>query len=286
MDAEHEINVYNPANRLITREALRSILDRMSLVTPEIERQIRSRDFPLDLFQIAFTHKSYCINNIKITDEIRREGSRWNPPLQQTSYERIEFLGDVVLELVIGEYLYERFPHQREGFLTILKIKLVRNKTIGLFGLHMGLMDWVLISRFLEDKCNSRANIEISGDVFEAFVGACYRAFGLDFCVRLVVGLVENIDVIDVSELIDQDDNYKDQLLRRSHALFQGRDPVYRQISVEGLSNHRIFTMGVWVPIREGQEPELLASFKGRKKIEAEQECAKIALEELKRRGY
>ncbi len=66
MDAEHEINVYNPSNRLITREALRSILDRMNLITPEIERQIRSRDFPLDLFQIAFTHKSYCINNIII----------------------------------------------------------------------------------------------------------------------------------------------------------------------------------------------------------------------------
>jgi ribonuclease-3 len=278
---EYEINIYNPNNRLFKKDDLITIFEKSGVDYSNIAKRIHENKFDLKIFQMAFSHKSYCVNCIKLTDEMREEGKHWNPPLQQQSYERIEFLGDSVVDLIIGEYLYERYPREQEGFLTILRTKLVRNRTIGLIAKYLGLMDFLLISKFTEDRCNGRTNVELGGNVFESFIGACYKNFGYDFCNDFVLGLIENIDIIDISEFICNDDNYKDQLLQKSHILFQGRDPVYKQISAEGLSNNRIFTMGVFLPYTEGQEPILVATSQGRKKKDAEQECAKIALKKL-----
>lgn len=280
---EFEYLIYNPNNKAFTKEALIRIFEKSEVDYSNIEERIRKNKFDFTLFQRAFSHKSYCVDSIKCTEQIREEGRTWNPPLQTESYERLEFLGDSVMDLIVGEYLFERYPKEQEGFLTILRTKLVRNRTIGLFAKYLGFMEYVLISKFSEDVSKSRDNIELGGNLFESFIGACYKNFGYGFCQEFVTGLIENIDIIDISDFIGNDDDYKSQLLKRSHILFQGRDPVYREISVEGPTNHCIYTVGVYLPYTEGKEPTLAATSKGRKKKDAEQECAKAALQMLKK---
>jgi dsRNA-specific ribonuclease len=96
-----------------------------------------------------------------------------------------------------------------------------------------------------------------------------------------MLALIGNIDLIDFVDLIENYDNYKDQLLRYCHKNYEGRNPVYKQICVEGQSNHAIFTMCVMVPIGADNMVQL-GQAKGPNKKEAEQESARIALEKLK----
>jgi dsRNA-specific ribonuclease len=79
------------------------------------------------------------------------------------------------------------------------------------------------------------------------------------------------MDLIDIGDLIENDDNFKDQLLRYCHNTFDGRNPVYKQLAMEGLSNNAIFTMCVMVPISEDKSL-LMGRAKGANKKEAEQE--------------
>ena len=129
----------------------------------------------LEIYQQAFTHKSYSISKNN-ADEIvdKPEGAL---DLQKTDLERIEFLGDSVLGLVIAKYLFERFPQQNEGFLTKLKTKLVNGEALAYFSKELGFGEYILMSRHIEDKCNGRNSTNILEDVLEAFIGALFIDF-------------------------------------------------------------------------------------------------------------
>lgn len=130
----------------------------------------------INIYKRAFIHKSYCKrpssenekNNITIEDK---------PPdclsLKSKSNERLEFLGDGILEAVIKFYLYYRFPKENEGFMTEKKIALVNNEHIGQLAKEIGLHKWFIISRHAEEK-NIRTNLKKLGCLFEAFVGALF----------------------------------------------------------------------------------------------------------------
>jgi dsRNA-specific ribonuclease len=116
-------------------------------------------------------------------------------------------------------------------------------------------------------------------------VGVTYKLFGFEFCNDFILALIENIDLIDISDLIENDDNYKEQLLKYSHKFFEGRNPVYKQLAMEGQSNHAIFTMCVMVPI-QADKMVIMAKAKGSIKKDAEQESARLALEKIKRNDF
>jgi dsRNA-specific ribonuclease len=137
------------------------------------------------------------------------------------------------------------------------------------------------MSKYVEDICGGRDNPKLLENCFESFVGVTYKLFGFEFCDDFVLALIENIDLIDFVDLIENDDNYKDQLLRYCHKNFEGRNPVYKQICMEGLSNHAVFTMCVMVPVGVDNMVQM-GQAKGPNKKEAEQESARIALEKLK----
>jgi len=163
-------NPYNPSNVEITLSDVQSILTKYGL-PPNV--------FNLTLYKRAFVHRSYTkrphFENIQqnITIVERPEDCL---PLKTKSNERLEFLGDGVLELITKYYLYRRFPKENEGFMTEKKIAIVKNEAIGKIAFEMHLNKWLILSKHAEEK-KIRTNYKKLGCLFEAFLGALFLDF-------------------------------------------------------------------------------------------------------------
>lgn len=208
-------NPYNPLNVQITLCDVQCILSKYGL--PPIVRN-------LDIYRRAFVHQSYtkrpqyenALQSITIVDK---------PddcmPLSTKSNERLEFLGDGILECVTKLYLYKRFPKANEGFMTEKKIAIVKNEAIGKIAYEMGLHKWLILSKHSEEK-KTRTNLKKLGCLFEAFIGALFLNFethnpeSLDECddespgFKMAKRFINRIfeTHIDWTHLIQTDDNY------------------------------------------------------------------------------
>jgi len=217
-------NPYNPSNIEITLSEVQSILLKYGLPTDKIVN--------MELFKRAFVHRSYTkrphFENVQqnITIVPRPDDCM---PLKSKSNERLEFLGDGLLELVTKYYLYRRFPKENEGFMTEKKIAIVKNEAIGRIALEMGLHKWLILSKHAEEK-KIRTNLKKLGCLFESFLGALFLDFnkivvkdedgwfqnmfvtGPGF--QMVQKFIENVfeQHINWIELIQNDDNYKNIL--------------------------------------------------------------------------
>lgn len=216
-------NPYNPNNVEITLNDVQSILTKYG-IPPTVHN--------LNLYKRAFVHKSYTkrpnIENIQQNITIVEK-----PPdcmeLKTKSNERLEFLGDGILELVVKYYLYRRFPKENEGFMTEKKIAIVKNEAIGKIALEMHLNNWLILSRHAEEK-KIRTNLKKLGCLFESFLGAMFLDFnkivvkdeekwfetmfatgpGFQMAQKFVENILEKH--IDWISLIQNDDNYKNIL--------------------------------------------------------------------------
>ena len=217
-------NPYNPSNIEITLSEVQSILLKYGLPTDKIVN--------MELYKRAFVHRSYTkrphFENVQqnITIVPRPDDCM---PLKSKSNERLEFLGDGLLELVTKYYLYRRFPKENEGFMTEKKIAIVKNEAIGRIALEMGLHKWLILSKHAEEK-KIRTNLKKLGCLFESFLGALFLDFnkivlkdedgwfqnmfvtGPGF--QMVQKFIENVfeQHINWIELIQNDDNYKNIL--------------------------------------------------------------------------
>lgn len=232
------------------------------------------KNFPL--FLKACIHKSY-VDRPEIWQQDENTVIIERPPeclpLRKEDNEELEFLGDRVIGLIIATYLSQRYPKTGEGFLTKLLSRIVNNKQLGKLAKKIGLSEWIILSRHMEDMCDGRNNLRILGSMFEAWVGAMYlqdELKGFNMCYDFIICVIEQH--IDFVELITDDNNYKDQLLR----LFQSKyhvPPRYKELSSEGPAHERVFTMGVLDP-----DDNIIASSSARNKKMAEQEASKLAL--------
>ena len=161
---------YNSLNKLISHQQIQYIMTKYNV------------PFPLhnmELYKRAFIHRSYIrrpdienkTNNIIIADKPQDCIG-----LFTKSNERLEFIGDGVLECITKYYLYRRFPKENEGFMTEKKIALVKNEAIGKMAYEMGLHNWVILSKHAESK-QIRTNLKKLGCLFEAFIGAMFLDF-------------------------------------------------------------------------------------------------------------
>jgi dsRNA-specific ribonuclease len=180
--------------------------------------------------------------------------------LKTKSNERLEFLGDGVLECITKYYLYRRFPKENEGFMTEKKIAIVKNEAIGKIAYEMGLHKWYIISKHAEEK-KIRTNLKKLGCLFEAFIGALFLDFnkmtladeekwfsgffktGPGFQMAQV--FIENIfeQHIDWVALINRDDNYKNILQVKVQKEFK-ITPTYLEIAKTDEDGYH---MGVYV---------------------------------------
>lgn len=242
------IFILNEKNTLITKNFLETIFKKYSL-SHTITKFNR--------FITATTHTSYCVTSYasdngegfhKVKEISNNKILHPNTaiPLQGESYERLEFLGDSVIHVILAEYIFNRFSDQQEGFMTKLRTKLENSETLAKFSQVLGLDTYILLSRYMEESNARYNNVHILEDVFEAFIGSLYldgdnRGENFEVCRSLVIQLVET--EIDIAELLNNETNYKDILLQYAHTR-KWPDPVYGTQRVSGTDN-KIYEMFV-----------------------------------------
>ena len=157
----------------------------------------------LDIYQTAFVHRSYLAkkfthsnNNSSLTHCVSMENFSLS-----ASYERLEFLGDAILNAVMADYLYERYPLENEGFLTRMRTKLVNGKMLSQLSMRVGLQKFMLLAPAVEDQ-GSRQNPRLLEDIFEAFVGAIFLDLGFECAKKWIVNVTELY--IDYADLVNQ----------------------------------------------------------------------------------
>ena len=163
-------NPFNFKNKEITESEVCDILKKYG---------VPDKVHNLNLYKRAFVHKSYCKRPAVENEEngvIIEKRPNDCMTLKTKSNERLEFLGDGVLECITKYYLYRRFPKANEGFMTEKKIALVKNEHIGRLAYEMGLNKWYIISKNAEEK-KTRTNLKKLGCLFEAFLGALFLDF-------------------------------------------------------------------------------------------------------------
>ncbi len=207
-----------------------------------------------DLLTQAFIHRSYLNENPRVT---------------LGNNERLEFLGDAVLELAVTEFLYVKYPGESEGKLTSWRAALVNTKMISSVAQKLGFGDFLLLSRG-EAKESGKSRQYILANTFEAFIGGLHLDQGYGACEQFID---KNL-LVELPKIIDQQ-LYKDA---KSHFQEIAQEklkitPVYQVLEEQGPDHAKYFVVGVYL----GQE--FVAKGGGYSKQEAEEETAKQALE-------
>lgn len=224
----------------------------------EIEKKLGHTFQNPSLLQEAFTHKSYYNEN-------KEAFSRFN--------ERLEFLGDAVLELLASDYLFCHFPDEAEGFLTKTRSKIVETQALSSFITELELGSYLLLGKG-EALQSGRAKDSLFANLFEAILGAIYLDGGFEaanaFFDNKVEPLLER-------PLLEGKENWK----ARFQELIQKEEkvtPTYEVIQEEGPSHEKIFRVAAKL------ENNIAGEGVGRSKKEAEQNAAKDALEKREKR--
>ncbi len=206
-----------------------------------------------ELLRQAFTHRSYL-------NEHRGEVAGHN--------ERLEFLGDAVLELIATHFLYEKYPAQPEGDLTAYRAALVNAVTCAEVATEIGMNDFLLLSRG-ESKDTGRARNILLANAFEALVGAVYLDQGYEAARQFIAAhLFPKIDEI-VQKRLWQDAK---SALQEKAQEEEGTTPHYEVMRETGPDHDKHFVVGVYV------KETMLAEGSGKSKQEAEQDAAREAL--------
>ncbi len=206
------------------------------------------------LLTLALTHRSYLNENAGAS----------------SSNERLEFLGDAVLELITSEELYKRFPEKDEGFLTALRANIVNTKSLAALARELNLGEKILLSKG-EEASGGRSNESLLADTVESIIGALYMDGGFTAAKRFIVdNLLTNLDERAQEPLKDPK-----SLLQELVQSKKLRAPVYRVVGMVGPDHKRHFTVEVLV------NGESVGKGEGSSKSEAEQNSAKAGLEKL-----
>lgn len=129
-------------------------------------------------------------------------------PDNQSDNERLEFLGDAVLNSVVADILYHRFSEQQEGFLTNTRSKLVKRETLNQLARLIGLDKIVKTSKYVD----SHTNNNIYGNALEALIGAIYLDFGYNYCKKFIQNKLIN-SLIDMNRIVVQEENFKSRII-------------------------------------------------------------------------
>ncbi len=210
-----------------------------------------------DFLREALTHRSYL-----------NERSDWPFP----NNERLEYLGDAVLELAVSEKLFQQFPQEAEGQLTMFRAALVNYQMLGRIAASFHLDDYIFMSKG-ERADTSKAREVILANAIEALIGAIY----LDAGYEAAVGFISRLILPHLPEILETK-SYKDSKSELQELIQEKLKitPNYRVLEESGPAHQRTFRIGVYF------EEELTAEGLGSSKQEAELAAAKKALEKYK----
>lgn len=191
-----------------------------------------------------------------------------NPDAELANNERLEFLGDAVLELVITEYLYKKYPEKSEGELTNWRASLVNAKILGELAQELGFNDFLLLSKG-EAKELGKGRQYILANTFEALIGALYLDQGIKSCEKFIEKyLIKKLpEIIEKGLFKDAKSSFQEEAQEKV-----GITPIYKVLKEWGPDHARHFIIGVFL------NQELVAQGEGSSKQEAENEAAKNGL--------
>ncbi|MDD2731610.1 MAG: ribonuclease III [Candidatus Pacebacteria bacterium] len=218
-----------------------------------VEKKLNLKFKNKDLLIQAFVHRSFLNEN---------------PDFKIFHNERLEFLGDAILEHIVTEYLYKKYPKEPEGELTIWRAALVNTKMLAKVAEELGFNDFLLLSQG-EAKETGKARHYILADSFEAFIGAFYLDQGLEKCREFINKnlLKELPEIIESGIYKDSKSHFQEKAQEK-----RGITPTYSVLKESGPDHNKRFVVGVFL----GRE--LIAKGEGLSKQEAEEEAAKNAL--------
>lgn len=219
----------------------------------KLEKKIGIKFKDSKLTQVAFTHKSYI-------NEHKKEGLEHN--------ERIEFLGDAVLELAVTRHLYEKYPNQAEGEMTSFRSALVKGTHLAEIAIELELGDYLFLSNG-EEKSGGRSKNYILANTLESLIGIIYLMHGYDIAEKFIKKFVlTRLDKI-IKGGFHIDSKSKFQEIAQEKESFT---PNYELISEEGPDHNKKFTMGAYI------KKVLVAKGTGKSKQLAEENAAYNAL--------
>jgi len=223
----------------------------------EAEKILQTKIKDIELFRTAFTHRSYLNEH---------------PTYENPSNERLEFLGDAVLQHLSSEYLYKAYPEEPEGQLTNYRSALVNTKSLANEAERLGFGSLLLLSNG-EEASGGRESSYILANTFEAVLGALYLENGVESCREFVAREL----------LYKTGDIVQKQLYRDPKSVFQetaqemfGLTPQYRILETWGADHEKTFKIGVFLDGKQYGEGE------GNSKQRAEQAAAVQGLDKLK----
>jgi ribonuclease-3 len=209
------------------------------------------------LYKLAFRHRSAAqelFNGVKVSNE------------------RLEYLGDAVLNLVVADYLYKTFPFKDEGFLTQMRSKIVSRAQLNDLSRKLGL------DRLIQKSQNSLSQFRsIAGDTFEAFIGAMYFDRGYEFTKKIIINRIIKFH-LDIDEIETMDVNPKSTLLEWTQKMKKMLN--FRVIEEVGTGPQKQYIVEVYIddiPSGKGQD----FSIKGAEQLAAEKACNSIFQTEL-----
>lgn len=209
-----------------------------------------------NLLKQAFIHRSY-LNETK---------------QKVKSNERLEFLGDSILSLIVSKYLYDKYPYFEEGILTNLRSQLVNTKSLAEIAKSLNFGDLLVLSKG-EEESKGRENQSILANCFESYIGALF----LDKGEGEVTQFLSEI-LLSKAQHFVKNRSFKDpkSLLQETVQSQKKSSPVYKVLDEKGPAHLRLFTVGVYA------HNTLLAQGVGKSKQKAEEEAAKEALLRLR----
>jgi len=209
------------------------------------------------LLKQAFTHSSY-VNEHRLT--VRSDN------------ERLEFLGDAVLELLVSRFLFKNFPDMKEGQLTKLRAAIVCEPSLVILANACGFGEMIFLDRG-EEATGGRTRPALLADVFEAFIGALYLDQGIDVVDRfLETVMYPKISAGVFSQMADYKSQLQEMVQRQNLGVLD-----YEVVSEKGPAHHKEFVSNVCL------NGKVLGTGKGRTKKESEQMAAHVAIQSLKK---
>ncbi|GJM28695.1 MAG: ribonuclease 3 [Cyclobacteriaceae bacterium] len=223
------------------------------LFTKDIASIIGRLPKNLNLYKLATLHSS--------VGKLSKKGFR-------VSNERLEFLGDAILNMVIAEFLFKKFPYENEGFLTEIRSRIVRRATLNKLALKIGITELVE----LQDKNHKKRKNSIYGNALEALIGAVYLDRGYTFCKGFILKRIVQ-DHLDLQKIIHTDSNYKSKIIEWAQK--ENKEILFESFDEVDGNNANLFEVSLII------DQERISTGKGTSKKRAEQNAALEACQKL-----
>ena len=179
----------------------------------------------ITLYQLAFTHKSTISGHTKF----------------KLSNERLEYLGDAVLEIAVADYLFHTYPTQQEGFLTEMRSRIVSRASLNKLSQKLGFDNYI---RYNHDNSDNTGFKSLGGNTFEALMGAIYLDKGFEFTKKTIINRIIRIH-IDLDQLEQTDVNFKSKLLEWGQKHKHHVD--FRLINTSKENNRKFFHVQIFI---------------------------------------